>query len=143
MVTKNTAPDGDSASPVLDHLTREELVQQVEDLREELRMSRAFSNIADSGANDAILQWHGRNRFLAEKIIPVRLKPLVAESLNPEKGEHRIIDGDNLAVMASLLMDFRGGPTRGVDVIYMDPPYNTGDDGLTEQLQNQAPSANS
>ncbi len=128
MVTKNTVPDGNPPSPILDQLTREELVHQIEDLREELRMSRAFSNIADSGANDAILQWQGRNRFLAEKIIPVRLKPLAAESLNPEKGEHRIIDGDNLAVMTSLLMDFRGGPTRGVDVIYIDPPYNTGED---------------
>lgn len=128
MVTKNTAPNGNPASPVLDQLTRDELVHQIEDLREELRMSRAFSNIADAGANDAILQWQGRNRFLAEKIIPVRLKPLAAESLNPEKGEHRIIDGDNLAVMTSLLMDFRGGPTRGVDVIYIDPPYNTGED---------------
>lgn len=48
--------------------------------------------------------------------------------MNPEEGEHRIIDGDNLAVMTSLLTDFRGGPTRGVDIIYMDPPYNTGED---------------
>src|ERR1019366_5328864 len=74
------------------------------------------------------LQWRGRNRFLAEKIVPVRLKPIASESLFPEKGVHRIIDGDNLAVMTSLLMDFRGGPTRGVDVIYIDPPYNTGED---------------
>src|ERR1700692_2027259 len=128
MVTKNTAPNDNPASSLLEQLTRDELAQQIEDLREELRMSRAFSNIADARANDAILQWRGRNRFLAEKIIPVRLKPLPAESLNPEKGEHRIIDGDNLAVMTSLLMDFRCGPTRGVDVIYIDPPYNTGED---------------
>jgi adenine-specific DNA-methyltransferase len=30
--------------------------------------------------------------------------------------------------MTSLLTDFRGGPNRGFDVIYMDPPYNTGSD---------------
>lgn len=114
--------------PILEHLSRPELIQQIEDLREELRMGRVFSNVPDSSSNDAILQWRGRNRFLAEKIIPVRLKPVASESLNPEKGEHRIIDGDNLAVMTSLLTDFRGGPTRGFDVIYMDPPYNTGED---------------
>ena len=91
-------------------------------------MARAFSNLSESGANDATLQWRGRNRFLAEKIIPVSLKPVPDFSLHSEKGEHRIIDGDNLSVMASLLTEFRGGPTRGVDVIYLDPPYNTGED---------------
>lgn len=30
--------------------------------------------------------------------------------------------------MTSLLTDFRGGPSRGFDIIYMDPPYNTGTD---------------
>jgi adenine-specific DNA-methyltransferase len=115
-------------NPVLQHLSKPELIQHVEDLQEELRMSKAFSQIAETGANDATLLWQGRNRFLAEKIIPVRLKPIETESLNPDKGEHQIIDGDNLAVMTSLLTDFRGGPTRGFDVIYMDPPYNTGED---------------
>ena len=91
-------------------------------------MSRAFSQIGENSATDATLLWQGRNRFLAEKIIPVRLKPIASESLNPNKGDHQIIDGDNLAVMTSLLTDFRGGPTRGFDVIYMDPPYNTGED---------------
>ena len=99
-----------SEHPVLKHLGKQDLVNLVEDLREELRMSRAFSNISEAGANDAILQWQGRNRFLSEKIVPVRLKPITGESLYPDKGEHQIIDGDNLAVMTSLLMDFRGGP---------------------------------
>lgn len=117
-----------SAPAVLHELTKQELIEHVQDLQEELRMGRAFSEIVETGTSDAILQWQGRNRFLAEKIIPVRLKPIASESLNPDKGEHRIIDGDNLAVMTSLLTDFRGGLTRGVDVIYMDPPYNTGED---------------
>lgn len=124
---KQPAQQG-TLTPILEHLSKDELIQQLLDSQEELRMSRAFANIAESSANDAVLQWHGRNRFLAEKIIPVTLKPIESESLSPTKGDHRIIDGDNLAVMTSLLMDFRGGPTRGVDVIYMDPPYNTGED---------------
>lgn len=125
-ISKNNSENSEHS--VLQHLDKQQLIQHVQDLQEELRLSRAFSNIADTGANDAVLQWRGRNRFLAEKIIPVRLKPIASESLNSEKGEHRIIDGDNLAVMTSLLTDFRGGPTRGFDVIYMDPPYNTGED---------------
>ena len=91
-------------------------------------MNSAFAGVPEKDTNDAILQWRGRNRFLAERIIPVRLKPIVSESFHAGKGDHRIIEGDNLAVMTSLLTEFRGGPTRGVDVIYLDPPYNTGED---------------
>lgn len=112
----------------LEHLTHEELIQRVEDLQEELRMSKAFANLPDSGSTDAVLQWRGRNRFLAEKVQPVTLEPVEAESFQPDQGEHRIINGDNLAVMTSLLTDFRGGPNRGIDVIYFDGPYNTGED---------------
>jgi hypothetical protein len=42
MVQKNTAPDGNSATPVLDHLTRDELIHHIEDQQEVLRMNRAF-----------------------------------------------------------------------------------------------------
>ena len=115
-------------NPVLQQLDKVELIQQVEALQEELRLSKAFSQITEAGVNDATLLWQGRNRFLAEKIVPVRLKPVEGESLYPERGENQIIDGDNLAVMTSLLTNFRGGPTRGFDIIYMDPPYNTGED---------------
>lgn len=115
-------------SSVLEHLDKNELIQHISELQEQLRLSQAFSQISEAGGHDATLLWKGRNRFLAERIIPVRLKPIEAESLNPEKGGNQIIDGDNLAVMTSLLTDFRGGPTRGFDVIYMDPPYNTGED---------------
>lgn len=112
----------------LDYLSREELVQRVAELEEQLRLDKVFSSIAESNANDAVLHWQGRSRFLSEKIIPVQLKPVKEESLTPTKGAHRIIDGDNLAVMTSLLTEFRGGPNKGIDVIYIDPPYNTGED---------------
>ena len=58
---------------VLNHLSKQDLIQHVQDLQEELRMSRAFSQIGENSATDATLLWQGRNRFLAEKIIPVRL----------------------------------------------------------------------
>ena len=74
-------------------------------------MSRAFSQIGENGAHGATLLWQGRNRFRAGEIIPVHLKPIASKSLNPDKGEHQIINGDNRAVMTSLLTDFRGGLT--------------------------------
>lgn len=43
------------------------------------------------------------------------------ENKNNSSG-NRIIHGDNLAVLKSLLPEFEGK----VDCIYIDPPYNTG-----------------
>jgi len=115
--------------PILHTLEREELIRLVEELQEEKRMREAFSHISETGSNDAALMWQGRNRFLAENVAPVTLKPKPEKSYPIQKGgEHRIYDGDNLAVMRSLLGDFRGGSKTGFDVIYIDPPYNTGKD---------------
>ena len=112
----------------LEHMTIEELRQRVMDLDEQLSMSRAFTSVGESELGDATLHWRGRKRFLTERIIPVRLELIKSESFHPEKGPHRIIDGDNLGAMQSLLTDFRGGPNKGFDIVYMDPPYNTGED---------------
>lgn len=114
--------------PILSTLEKEELIKLVEDLQhqkllleEDQRMQATFAHISETGASDAALMWRGRNRFLAEKVRPVTTKEL------PEKsypvgigGDHRIYDGDNLAVMRSLLSEFRGGPKTGFDVIYND-----------------------
>lgn len=103
----------------------------VEELQEEKRMNAAFSHISETGSNDAALMWQGRNRFLAEQVKPVVIKPVPEKSYPaPDGGTHRIIDGDNLAVMRSLLTEFRGGPKTGFDVVYIDPPYNTGKDSF-------------
>ena len=116
--------------PLLHTLDREQLIRMVEELQEEKRMNEAFSHISETGSNDAALMWQGRNRFLAENVKPVVIKPVADKSYNFENGNHRIIDGDNLAVMRSLLTEFRGGPKTGFDVIYVDPPYNTGKDAF-------------
>ncbi|GAB3498657.1 hypothetical protein GCM10027341_20610 [Spirosoma knui] len=114
--------------PLLHTLDREQLIRMVEELQEEKRMNEAFSHISETGSNDAALMWQGRNRFLAENVKPVVIKPVPEKSYKAEAGNHRIIDGDNLAVMRSLLTEFRGGPKTGFDVVYIDPPYNTGKD---------------
>jgi adenine-specific DNA-methyltransferase len=115
--------------PYLHNLEREQLIRIIEELQEEKRLGEAFSHISETGSNDAALMWQGRNRFLAENVVPVSIKPVHEKSYpSPEGGEHRIIDGDNLAVMRSLLTEFRGGPKTGFDVVYIDPPYNTGKD---------------
>ena len=105
------------------------LPNPIAELREEKQMREAFSHISETGSNDAALMWQGRNRFLAENVAPVSIKRVDEKSFPVNVGgEHRIIDGDNLAVMRSLLTEFRGGPKTGVDVVYIDSPYNTGQD---------------
>lgn len=113
----------------LSNLTKDQLIHLVEELKEEKKLGEAFAQISETGSNDAALMWQGRNRFLAENVTPVSIK-LVKEKSFPvnEGGVHRIIDGDNLAVMRSLLTEYRGGPKTGFDLIYIDPPYNTGKD---------------
>lgn len=109
-------------------LERDQLISMIEELQEKNKMQGAFSQSAETGANDATLMWQGRNRFLAENVSPVSIVRKDENSYPEGGGEHRIIDGDNLAVMRSLLTEFRGGLKTGFDVIYMDPPYNTGKD---------------
>ena len=119
----------DTVLSPLHTLERDQLIHMVEELQEEKRMREAFSHISETGSNDAALMWQGRNRFLAENVKPVSIKRIDEKSYPVNVGgEHRIIDGDNLAVMRSLLSEFRGGPKTGFDVIYIDPPYNTGKD---------------
>lgn len=85
-------------------------------------MRDAFSHISETGSNDAALMWQGRNRFLAENVAPVSIRRVDEKSYPPNVGDgHRIIDGDNLAVMRSLLTEFRGGPKTGFDAIYITP----------------------
>ncbi|TWR25489.1 site-specific DNA-methyltransferase [Mucilaginibacter achroorhodeus] len=113
----------------MQNLDKEQLIHLIKELQEEKNLNAAFSNISETGSNDAALMWQGRNRFLAENVTPVSIKQVSEKSFpSPEGGVHRIIDGDNLAVMRSLLTEYRGGPKSGFDVVYIDPPYNTGSD---------------
>ena len=50
------------------------------------------------------------------------LRPARAESVNFDKTENVIIEGDNLEVLKLLQKSYLGK----VKMIYIDPPYNTG-----------------
>ena len=102
-------------SPFLHTLERDQLIQMVKELQEEKQMREAFSHISDTSSNDAALMWQGRNRFLAENVAPVSIKRVGGKSYPVDVGgEHRIIDGDNLAVMRSLLTNFEAGQRPGL-----------------------------
>ena len=70
--------------------------------------------------------WVGKKAAIAEANRPIRktLRPCVAESKDWDTTENLYIEGDNLEVLKLLQESYLGK----VKMIYIDPPYNTGND---------------
>ena len=70
--------------------------------------------------------WVGKKAAIVEANKPIRktLRPCVAESKNWNTTENLYIEGDNLEVLKLLQESCLGK----VKMIYIDPPYNTGND---------------
>lgn len=73
-------------------------------------------------------RWFGKSNAKRNAFTPTRATLHFDESrsVNPETTENVIIEGENLEVLKILL----GGYRNKVKVIYIDPPYNTGEDFL-------------
>ena len=72
------------------------------------------------------LHWHGKRKARQEALAATtaRLQPCPAESVDWERTGNLLIEGDNLEALKLLQEDHAGK----VDLIYIDPPYNTGKD---------------
>ena len=72
--------------------------------------------------------WVGKKAAIVEANKPIRktLRPCVAESKDWDNTENLYIEGDNLEVLKLLQESYLGK----VKMIYIDPPYNTGNDFL-------------
>ena len=70
--------------------------------------------------------WVGKKAAIVEANKPIRktLRPCMAESKNWDTTENLYIEGDNLEVLKLLQESYLGK----VKMIYIDPPYNTGND---------------
>lgn len=70
--------------------------------------------------------WPGKKAAIVEANAPIRktLRPSVEESKNWDTTENLYIEGDNLEVLKLLQESYLGK----VKMIYIDPPYNTGND---------------
>lgn len=70
--------------------------------------------------------WVGKKESIVEANKPIRktLRPAPEESVNWENTENLYIEGDNLEVLKLLQESYLGK----VKMIYIDPPYNTGND---------------
>lgn len=72
--------------------------------------------------------WVGKKAAIVEANKPIRktLRPCPEESVNWDTTENLYIEGDNLEVLKLLQESYLGK----IKMIYIDPPYNTGNDFL-------------
>ncbi|WP_221364601.1 site-specific DNA-methyltransferase [Clostridium perfringens] len=70
--------------------------------------------------------WKGKKEAMriAQKQSTGTLRPCREESVNFDETENLYIEGDNLEVLRALQNSYRGK----IKMIYIDPPYNTGND---------------
>jgi adenine-specific DNA-methyltransferase len=80
--------------------------------------------LAEDGAYS--LAWAGKEEAFRVIQAPSRasLAPVPEESVNWEESQHLFIEGENLEVLKLLYKSYFGK----VKMIYIDPPYNTGND---------------
>jgi adenine-specific DNA-methyltransferase len=102
------------------------------------RLRLALGEAVDVGKERYGMNWPGKadcfkaiQRPSLGTLLPVR-----AESVNFDETENLIIEGDNLEVLKLLQKSYQGK----VKMIYIDPPYNTGNDfiypdNFSENLQ--------
>lgn len=91
----------------------------------ELLQQMLSDDIADK--NEAYeFTWVGKNAAIVEANKPIRktLRPCKEESVNWDTTENLYIEGDNLEALKLLQESYLGK----VKMIYIDPPYNTGND---------------
>jgi len=72
------------------------------------------------------LNWHGKRRARQLALTPSTgtLRPCPEESVDWDATQNLMIEGDNLEVLKLLQKSYSGK----VKLIYIDPPYNTGED---------------
>ena len=89
-------------------------------LKEELGEFREVSDERYS------FKWNGKSKARKLAMTPSRgtLRPCPDESVNWDDTEHLFIEGDNLEVLKLMQRSYH----KKIKMIYIDPPYNTGND---------------
>lgn len=89
-------------------------------------LKQMLSNNVVDGDEAYEFSWVGKKASIVEANTPIRktLRPCKEESVNWDSTENLYIEGDNLEVLKLLQESYLGK----VKMIYIDPPYNTGND---------------
>jgi adenine-specific DNA-methyltransferase len=90
------------------------------------KLKVALGDHIDAGPERYGLNWAGKADAFRNVRAPAvgTLLPMPADSVNWDQSENLIIEGDNLEVLKLLQKSYHGK----VKMIYIDPPYNTGND---------------
>jgi len=86
----------------------------------------ALGEHLDASSEKFNFTWAGKAGAVTNVLIPSKatLRPAEKESVNFDKSENLFIEGDNLEVLKLLQKSY----FEQVKMIYIDPPYNTGND---------------
>jgi adenine-specific DNA-methyltransferase len=114
---------------------REELIVRLKDVAPEVfadgainldRLAELVGLPVDNGPERYGLTWPGKRAAIAMLQAPsaATLAPDVGESVNFDTAQHVFIEGENLEVLKLVYKSYFGR----VKLIYIDPPYNTGND---------------
>jgi len=111
---------------------RQELLRLFPEIRTEggkldlERLKLALGESVDVGKERYGMTWPGKADCFKTIQTPslATLRPCPEESVNFDKTENLIIEGDNLEVLKLLQKSYLGK----IKMIYIDPPYNTGND---------------
>jgi adenine-specific DNA-methyltransferase len=89
-------------------------------------LRQLLGDAVDDGEERYGLNWKGKRRARAFALTPTlaTLRPAKAESKEWDTTRNIVIEGDNLEVLKCLRRSYAGQ----VKLIYIDPPYNTGND---------------
>lgn len=89
-------------------------------------LKQMLSSDVIEGSEAYEFTWVGKKAAMVEANKPIRktLRPCKEESVNWDTTENLYIEGDNLEVLKLLQESYLGK----VKMIYIDPPYNTGND---------------
>jgi adenine-specific DNA-methyltransferase len=90
------------------------------------RLRATLGELVDERPERYSFTWAGKQDAIRTLQIPSRaaLVPCPEESVNWESTQHVFIEGENLEVLKLLYKAYFGR----VKMIYIDPPYNTGND---------------
>jgi adenine-specific DNA-methyltransferase len=103
---------------------------------EKLRETLGEENL-DEGSERYGLSWPGKREARARAFKPsaMALHYAGGEGVDEEKTKNLIIEGENLEVLRLLQKSYRGR----VKMIYIDPPYNTGNDFVYDDKFAESP----
>ncbi len=109
------------------------VITEIKDEEGKLKKGVNFELLKQELADEAIegdeayeFTWVGKKESIVEANRPIRktLRPCVEESKNWDSTENLYIEGDNLDVLKLLQESY----LNSIKMIYIDPPYNTGND---------------